>query len=138
MNRSREIGWSIDQILLWEQNKEIRRLQGITYNSGGGGGGISQESSQTAIVADLYSSTFFKTGRTYQYLNVTNNGTATLTFNVGTSPSGTEIASDEVVISGETVSIAIGMTFSSVTPLYIWSTDWTDITIDVITISTPI
>lgn len=133
MRVSKQIGWSNEANLLYEILRAIERLQGITA------GVFSNlaESSQTGITSNYYAPTFFRAGPTYQYLNITNVGTASITLDVGTTLAGTEIASGITIAPGQTLPVTMDMVFSVVTPLYITSsTPWTNVSLNIITIST--
>lgn len=118
MARVAEIGWGTEAKLLHEILKAIERLQKITAGVRG------KESEQSGIEEDYYNPTFFSTGRTYLNLNVTNSGTGAVTFSVGTTSSGAELLSDEVVAPGEMGSFPINQVFATTTPIYVWSLDW--------------
>ena len=126
---SKQTGWSNEASILYEILKEIKLLQTITSKITG------QQSGQSGITQDYYNPTFFKAGRTYLNLNVTNSGTGDVTFNVGITPNGNELLTDELIVVGQTGSFEINQVFAATTPIYIWSTDWNGAILDVKTVS---
>lgn len=126
---SKQIGWSNEANLLYEILREMKRLQQITSRITG------QQSGQSGIIADYYNPTFFKAGKTYLNLNVTNSGTGDVTFSVGITPGGNELLADELIVVGQTGSFEINQVFAVVTPLYIWSADWNGAILEIKTVA---
>lgn len=126
---SKQIGWSNEASLLYDLINEVIKLQRITAKITG------QETGQSGIISDYYNPTFFKAGRTYLNLNVTNSGSGEVMFSVGTTPGGTDLLSDELIVVGQTGSFEINQVFPVITPLYIWSLDWNGAIIEIKTVS---
>lgn len=129
MSISKGIGWSNTDNILYEIWKEIKKLQTIVAKT------VSQESDQSGITENYYSPDFFKSGRTYLNLNITNTGTGAVTLTAGTTDGGDDLLSDEVVNPGQTGSFEINRVFPSVTPIYLSSDDWNGSIIEIKTVS---
>jgi len=89
----------------------------------------------TGIVTDTAFVLYFTANRPYYYIVLQNVTANTVDVSLGTTPGGTELLNAETVAANSYKAVLVMLTPSTVTPLYITSTNWNSSSINISTIS---